>query len=89
MNKTEKELIKAASDHIAEACCFLFECESELGKTMAVLCDTMLKLAHINRYDDDLLIATTSYDEFEAEKYDEFLKKRRLKLVVNNKENHE
>ena len=77
---TDKELMHIAGQHLSEACAFLFECESDAGRIMAVQADLMLKLIHILKYDEDLLIAATSYDQFESEKYAEFLKKRNIKL---------
>lgn len=84
---TEKELMNIAGQHIAGACGFLFQCKSESGRMMAVQCDLMLKFIHIIKHDADLLIAATSYDEFESEKYDEFLRKKNIKLkTIDGKE---
>lgn len=72
---SEKEILKTAMDHIAEACCFLFECDSPEIQVIGALADTLLKLGNVIMHDESPLTASVGYDEFAEQKYLEFIKK--------------
>lgn len=79
---SEKEILKASLDHIAEAAGFLFECESIELKSLAFHVDSILKLGTVLVNDDCPLDAACDYTKYENEKYQEFLEKKKSHLKV-------
>ncbi len=78
---SEKEILKVAMDHLSEACSFLFELESLEGECLGFMADSVLKLAQVLYLDDSPLSASTDFQRWEEKKYQEYLKKRKLKLI--------
>lgn len=76
---SENEILKTALDHIAEACCFLFELESDRGQAVAWMADSLLKYGNVVYNDDCPIMASCDYQKYEERKYQEKVKK--LKTV--------
>jgi hypothetical protein len=79
---TEQDKIKCAMDHIAEACCFLFECESPAGEAAAFMADSLLKYANVIFNGDSPLKAACDYNAYEEEIYEKVIKS---KNVINTR----
>lgn len=77
---TDKELLREALDHMAEALCFLFETEDPLYHSLAFMCDSTIKLGTVILNDGDrILDAGANWEGYEAELYERFNKLRVIK----------
>jgi len=73
----DKEILKGALDHMAEALGHLFETKSTLCQSLAFSLDSLIKLGTVIYHDDDILNASCNWEKYEDELYN----KKRLKLV--------
>jgi hypothetical protein len=64
---SEKDILKTALDHLGEACCFLYETESDQCHALAFIVDSALKLGQVIHRDDDILSASADYTAYENE----------------------
>ena len=76
---TDKELMKEALNHLANAICLLFEAESKELKQFCFVVDSALKLGQVIYRDDDPLDAACDYAEYENKVY--LRNKKHLELV--------
>ena len=86
---TEKEIIKTALDHLSEACCFLFECESAEAQAAAFMADMALKYTNVIYNGDCPLEAAcdfTAYEQSVALRKCEMKDKIKARLTVINSE---
>jgi hypothetical protein len=70
---TDKEIIGAAQDMLAEVVGILFECETYAGKQLAFMADALLKLGTVVYNGDCPLDAAADYTRYENKKYHEHL----------------
>ncbi len=76
---SEKDTIKAALDHLAEACCFAFETETDTGHAFAFMIDSAIKYGQCILRDDDVLSASADYTAYENDIY--LRKRKHLEII--------
>lgn len=77
---TEKEMIKESLDLLSDACCFLFETESDVGQSLAFMVDSALKYGQVIYRDDRILDAACDYQAYEEEVYKRHMKEKQKAL---------
>lgn len=78
---SDKEIIDCALAHLAEACAFLFETESNEGNVLAFMADSLIKCATVVSRGDDVLLAAADYNKYECKVYSEFLIQKRKRSI--------
>jgi hypothetical protein len=68
-NLTEKEILEYACELLSDACCHLFELDSQEGQAVAFMADATLKLAQVIMRDDSPLEAACDYEKYEHKYY--------------------
>ncbi len=68
---TEGEKIKEALEHLSEACCFLFETESDAANALAFMVDAALKYGQVIYRGDNVLMAAADYNAYEENRCEE------------------
>lgn len=81
---TEKELMQAALDHVAEALCLLYETETDTGHAAAFMCDSLVKYLQVVYRDHNVLSASADYTKYENLCYKRFMKAKSKRTI-----NHE
>jgi hypothetical protein len=72
----EKEFIRDALDHLAEALCFAYETKTSEGNALAFMIDSAVKYGQVIYRDHDVLSAASDYTAYEDECYKEFLQRQ-------------
>jgi hypothetical protein len=65
---SDKEIMKVALDHIADAACFLFEINSDEGIAAAFMCDTLLHYVSAIYKDRDPRLSEDDYNDLNEDK---------------------
>ena len=66
---TEKEILKTALDHMAEALCFAFELQTPEGEAVAFMLDSVVKYAQVVYHGDSPKDASCDYTQYEQMVY--------------------
>ena len=74
---SDKEILKSALDHLAEACCFLYEIEDESFHSLGFMVDSCLKLGTVLLNDGNVLNAAADYSAYEQELFE----KNKLRVI--------
>ena len=63
----DKTLLKIMEEQLADVACLAFELESEEGKALAFMVDSLLKLTHVLKDEGDILKAAACFETYQAE----------------------
>lgn len=75
---TDKEILKGALDHMAEALCHLFETDHPIFQSIAFMLDSTIKLGTVILNDGSILDASSNWEKYESELYE----KRKIMKVI-------
>ena len=64
---TEEEILHEVGNYISDACCLAFELETDLGKGIAFMLDSMLKLVYVAKTGGNPLDATDDFEKYEMQ----------------------
>lgn len=78
MKLQDKENLKHALDHMAEALCGLFETFDPKYQAVAFMLDSTIKLGTVILHEGSILDASANWEEYEQELYE---KHNRLKVI--------
>jgi hypothetical protein len=81
----ERQLLKHALDHIAEAISALYETTTTEYQAFCFVVDSALKLGTVLYHGDSILDASANWESYEKELYDRFQKKLKAKKKAHAK----